>query len=268
MILIDNTAALRLAIQYPYPALLIDIGKRRYLVIADLHIGFEYELAKYGVKLPVQYNKLLSNIGNLLDQTKPTHFVILGDVKHSVSGIAPIEISGLVDILQFLSERVDRVIIVPGNHDGSLDQLVYSLRLENVTIASRRGSVIRGTSIGIFHGHIRPASHVFRRDTLVMAHIHPVIVIRSTFGYVMRVPVWVKARLSKSRRKLLILPAFNELVGGVSIDRVLSSGSSLRIPIAIDIKSVELYTTEGDFLGSLQWLRDKGLVGSAYLSQA
>ena len=42
----------------------------RNLVIADLHIGIEYELYKSGIKVPTQIEKMKEKIDSLIKKTK------------------------------------------------------------------------------------------------------------------------------------------------------------------------------------------------------
>ena len=65
------------------------------LVIADLHIGVEYELYKSGIRIPKQTDKLLARIKNLLKTTKANRLVLLGDLKHFIPYLSIQEIKEL-----------------------------------------------------------------------------------------------------------------------------------------------------------------------------
>lgn len=54
------------------------------LLVADLHIGFEYELAKMGISIPYQTNRLLNELLAIVTESKARRLVIVGDLKHGV----------------------------------------------------------------------------------------------------------------------------------------------------------------------------------------
>ena len=58
------------------------VGKT--LVIADLHIGLEYELRKKGIFIFSQYEKMKNRIISLLEKTKAKRIILLGDLKHNI----------------------------------------------------------------------------------------------------------------------------------------------------------------------------------------
>ncbi|MBE0634131.1 phosphoesterase, partial [Candidatus Bathyarchaeota archaeon] len=67
----------------PYPALMVE-SDERVMMVADLHLGLEYELAKQGINIPYQWNRILEELMVLLEEHRPDRLVMLGDVKHGV----------------------------------------------------------------------------------------------------------------------------------------------------------------------------------------
>ena len=118
------------------------------LVIADLHLGIEYDLYKSGIRIPSQTQKQLAKLIGYIEKTDPDRLLLLGDVKHNVPLISYQEQG---DVPRFLGELAKHapIDIVPGNHDGNLGFLIP--KGADITLHSSRG-VLRG-DIGYFHGH-------------------------------------------------------------------------------------------------------------------
>lgn len=271
----------------PYPALLVQQKKERTMVVADLHIGWEITLAEEGVYVPSQTPKLLNRITQLIEAYKPHRLLFLGDVKHTIARAKPEEWRDIPSFFESLSKKVNNIEVVAGNHDGNLEPLLP----ETVKINSSLGVTIGNT--GLFHGHAWPPPEVAYCPTLVMGHVHPVVVFRDPTGYRITRQVWVKAdcdptqlrkmlskqpnsrRLqsekpesgshgSRQRKKscLLIMPSFNDFLGGQPVNRKSKNsrlasflGPMLRSKI-VDMENAEIYLIDGAFLGSVHQLKD------------
>ena len=61
------------------------------------------------------------------------------------------------------------LILVPGNHDANIQQLIPN----DVTITNSIGLVI-GNDILLTHGHTMPTENFSSVKKIVMGHIHPV----------------------------------------------------------------------------------------------
>ncbi|MCK4531351.1 MAG: metallophosphoesterase, partial [Candidatus Aenigmarchaeota archaeon] len=112
------------------PALVL--GKT--LVIADLHIGVEYEYYKSGIRIPSNTENMRKDVENLIKLTKAKNLVILGDVKHKVPGISRQELREIPDFLYSLGTKI-KVDVLPGNHDSGLKDFIP----DNVFLHSSRG---------------------------------------------------------------------------------------------------------------------------------
>jgi Predicted ICC-like phosphoesterases len=121
-----------------HPALLLE-GEARTLVISDLHVGLEEELRRGGIFLPPQTRRLIDRILSLAGETGARRLVLLGDVKHTVSGVSPYELQELRELLSAVAAAFDDVTIVPGNHDAGLG----SMSLGPVKLARPSGIKLR-----------------------------------------------------------------------------------------------------------------------------
>lgn len=271
------------------PALLIETSLKRFLVIADLHIGFELGLAERGMNIPSQTGKLLKKIVSLVKRYSPQTILFLGDVKHSVPKISMSEWKDVPEFFEALKNMAS-LEVVPGNHDGNLEPLTPP----EVKFHPSKGVVIKNEKIlGLLHGHTWPSPELLKSDVLLVAHNHPMIELRDPLGFRVLEPVWVKAKLSgkhfaeaylkyiglkpstdpvhELRKELgfkvsnldvIIMPAMNQLLGGISLNTQREKGllGPLLESGSINIDGADIYLLDGTYLGPLHNLR-RFLVG-------
>lgn len=267
----------------PYAALLIKRGTEKILIVADLHIGWEVALAEEGVHVPSQTPKLLKRLSHLVESYKPTRLIILGDVKHTIAKIEMEEWRDIPAFFEQLSRIIPKVQVIPGNHDGNLEPLLP----ENIEILPANGEILFDT--GLFHGHTWPNPELLKCKNLIIGHVHPVVVFRDPIGFRITRQVWVKARCDASKlakfvlryadikvkeellcevkvSSLLIMPSFNDFLGGQAVNRRnIGRGSKFKQFIgpvlrsgSVHIGEAEVYLLDGTFLGTINQLRTLG----------
>jgi hypothetical protein len=258
------------------------------MAIADLHIGWEMSLSVKGIHVPSQTPKLLNRLVDLLSKYKPDEILVLGDVKHTVATAEKMEWHDIPDFFISLKKRVKRISIIRGNHDGNLEPLLP----EGITVLPATG--VAFDDVGFFHGHQWPSPALLKCRTLVMGHVHPVVVFRDPAGFRVTRQVWVKAHcdgsklsevlLRKHRIKversaeetfyehygmkpkasqLFIMPSFNDFLGGRPLNERRAVGSSggemVTGPVlrseAVDMTAAEAYLLDGTLLGTIEQLR-------------
>jgi uncharacterized protein len=272
----------------PHPAALIKTGKTKTLLIADPHLGWEIELQEKGIHVPSQTIKILNKLTAILDEYKPDKLVILGDVKYTVVSSEFGEWRDIPEFFQKLQHIISDVAIVRGNHDANLEPLLP----ENVQLLPATGAVLG--DVGVFHGHKWPSPALLGCKTLVMGHLHPVVVFRDPVGCRITRQVWMKATcdaemlakillrkhsvrvegsvaetlqkhfgIKLKTTQLFIMPSFNDFLGGRPINETRPRkeiGSEALIgPVlrseAVDVDNAELYLLDGIYLGTLNQLR-------------
>lgn len=272
----------------PHPAALIKTEKTKTLVIADPHLGWEIALRDKGIHVPSQSSKLLQKLVALLSKYKPDALLILGDIKYTVVSAEPGEWHDIPDFFTELKNYVKDIAIVRGNHDANLEPLLP----ESVKFLPATGIVV--DDVGLFHGHKWPSPSLLKGKTLIMGHLHPVVVFRDPAGFKITRQVWVKAKcdttqlsktlLQKQRIKivstpeetvkkhydfkprtaqLFIMPSFNDFLGGRPINetkpRRKGQTSTMIGPVlrseAVDLDNSEIYLIDGTYLGTLNQLR-------------
>ena len=253
------------------PALFINIAKERVLVVADLHLGIEAELASGGVGLPSQMPRVKERLVELIHRQEPDRLVFLGDVKHNVPVAAWQEWRELPEFFADLA-KLTCVEIVLGNHDGDIKGMVPS----GVTIHGPKGMVLgMRRRVGLIHGHAWPRPEVLKVETLIAAHNHPAVEFRDELGARTIEPVWLRCKLEPKRfpdklrsaikgdgPKLLVIPAFSELVSGAAVNRAIPE--ELLGPMfkagAVRLDDAEAYLLDGTFLGTVSTLKELGEV--------
>ncbi|MCX8170478.1 MAG: metallophosphoesterase [Candidatus Bathyarchaeota archaeon] len=274
----------------PYAALTVDYGSEKALVISDVHLGWEASLSEEGVHIPSQTGKLIRRLERIISLEKPDCLIVLGDVKHTIEKIEIEEWRDVPFFFERIRGKVPCVKVVPGNHDGNIEVLLP----EGVEVTPQQG-VILG-SAGLFHGHAWPDIKMLECETLVIGHIHPTVTFKDPMGFRITNQVWVKApcdinMLAKSMlrhygvkfkreedpenllkinfsiepkvKNLLIMPSFNDLLGGRAINRSSIYGEAVFKdfigPIirsrSVILERSEVYLLDGTFLGSLGMLR-------------
>ncbi|MBO3763105.1 MAG: metallophosphoesterase family protein [Candidatus Brockarchaeota archaeon] len=219
------------------PALILN---NEYLVVSDLHIGFEKELRDKGINVPEKSSEFSERLLNLLKTHKLKKLIIAGDLKHKVSGISLLE--SLVVTRNFLNLFLDleEVHLVPGNHDGDILGLLPS----KVKVHNVMGFEVNGSWIS--HGHARLPKEALSKDYIILGHIHPVVKITDNSGYSYTIQVWLE-RINK-KPKVIIMPAFNNYVGYLTVNNDNFRMPALRM-LNISIEDMNVTTLDGYNLG-------------------
>jgi len=228
------------------------------LLISDLHLGLEKEMAKKGFRLPAYSVKMVGRVKDAAEKYGTKRLAVLGDVKHTVGKVEDIDwgvVPWFFDTMLDIFEAVD---VVPGNHDGNIRTVLP----QRVTLHSSQGMVLgRGRGrVGVAHGHAWPSEEAIATKNLVIGHSHFTYEMRDALGSRTREAVWVRADYdvaelmrgagyesgAKGKGKLTVMPPFNRLVGGQPINRsrsfqfgpVLSSRS-------VSLEDADIFLTDG-----------------------
>lgn len=245
-------------------ALLIESKKGNVLVVADFHIGFEYELLGQGIRVPSQTEGMARKLNSIISSTKSKRLVILGDLKHKVPGTSYQELREIPAFLE--SINCGSIDLVAGNHDAELEYIVP----KKVGIHQSSGMIIEagGKKFGLFHGHAWPSREIITGcDYLVCAHLHPIVSIKDALGGVHREPCWLFSHLlpgeveenygglgPKHGSQVAIMPAFNPMLGGVAINEIASFDSFFS---CVDFEEGEVFLLDGTGLGQLKNFRQQ-----------
>ncbi|MDG6898396.1 MAG: metallophosphoesterase family protein [Nitrososphaerota archaeon] len=228
------------------------------LLVSDLHLGMEKEMAKKGFSVPSYGMKMVGRIRDISEERGLDRLVVLGDVKHSVGKVEDIDWGVVPWFFDTMLDLFQTVEVVPGNHDGGIRTVLP----QRVKLHPSEGAVLEegGERVGIAHGHAWPSLKAMETRRLVIGHSHFTYEMKDSLGTRSRESVWVHARFDmkqmteragyKSRLKgegeVIVMPPFNRLVGGQPINRkksfefgpVLSSG-------AISLERADIFLLDG-----------------------
>jgi len=231
------------------PALILE-GESRNLIVADLHIGFEADLAAKNIFVGknTTINDMISEICKIIDETKPDSLILLGDVKSSIKSISKNEWDEIPLFFDKVGKKVE-IVLIPGNHDSNIQRLVP----DGVTLVSSTGLVIENTLLT--HGHTLPSNNFSHVDKIIMGHVHPVFFKEDSVLNGQR--VWVSIKTEKQKIfssssgeiEIIIVPSFNKYFYATHKKKYKKSIS----PIIEKIKkksSAKIVTLDGAVIGN------------------
>ena len=158
------------------------------LLISDLHLGLEKEMAKKGFRLPAYSVRMVDRIRDIADRYRTRRLAVLGDVKHAVGKVEDIDWGVIPWFFDTMLDLFESVEVVPGNHDGSIRTVLP----QRVVLHQSQGTVLgkgRGR-IGVAHGHAWPAEEAIKTKNLVIGHSHFTYEMRDSLGSRTREAVW------------------------------------------------------------------------------
>ena len=200
---------------YPQPILIIENSKMdKYLVITDIHIGFEDKIVKKGIFIDPKNNvdELLDDLSNIIKKTRVKNLIILGDLKSSINIITQSEWNNVPYFLNSLS-KLCNIYLIPGNHDGNIIHLLS----KDINLMSKKGMEIN--NILLTHGHTIPTIGK-NIDKIVTGHLHPIL--KKEGNICNGQKVWIRIILKKKWGKkdeiknkeriieFIIIPHFNK----------------------------------------------------------
>lgn len=235
--------------------------KQNAIIIADVHIGIEFEYKLKGVNIDIQTDIILKRCISLIKKYSADTIVIVGDIQHTIFAQKHVQRELLQQehreinyFLKALSELVDTIHIIKGNHDGLL-------KSNYAEIHAAPGIKLDETAFT--HGHSWPSASIVQTNLIIMGHIHPHIRLLTGIGYTHQYPCWLRGNIAsqalrthyrnvKSDLPFIVMPAFNPLCGGAAVNRDQFKEALFS---AINFPNVIAYTLEGVNLGRIRHLR-------------
>ena len=154
--------------------LLIEEANKKVLVFGDLHLGYGGSLRNSGVMVPAIVGKqMVEESRNVFEKVgKVEEIVLVGDVKHEFGSILQEEREEMNMVVNYLLEWCEKLVIIRGNHDKILPNIV---RGEGIEV--RDYYVWRDYCF--LHGD-KDFEEIYDKkiNTWVMGHSHPAITLR------------------------------------------------------------------------------------------
>lgn len=201
------------------------------LVIADLHLG---KAAASSVEFPLgAIEDVVERVEGLLARFEPDEFVVAGDALHSFGRVPEAVEEAIADLARAAREAGARPVFVVGNHDTMLDS-VWNGPTEDEYVIEGDGTD-DGDSAGdgggsitvICHGHEEPEAEA---DRYIVGHDHPAIVIEGQ-----KRQCFLSGRSAYRGADVLVLPTFNRLVEGVSVNGRIGETRPELSPLVTDV---------------------------------
>jgi len=173
-------------------------------VMADFHLGYEDVMAQKGLFLPrLQFPHIMDLLEKIFEKYSPRRFIIDGDLKHEFSRNMPQEWREIEEVIDFISERCE-LIVIRGNHDNFLR-----------SILKRKGLKLHEKySLGNYifvHGH--RMAEIDGNKTLIIGHEHPSLTLRDEISATYKLPVFLYSP------QLIVLPAVSIYASGTDITK-------------------------------------------------
>ncbi len=209
------------------------LEEHRALVISDVHLGFEAELATRGILVPrFHFKDVLEQVARTIREAKllgPVEKIIInGDLKHEFGTISPQEWREILRLLDFLSKHCRTIVLIRGNHDVKLSPIARKRQIEVVPD-------LLLDSVFITHGHVVPSSERFRKaKVVIIGNEHPAVSLKDTIR-----SETFKCFLSGTfrRKKLLVIPSMNPSTIGTDV----RSGEFISPYLHQDISDFRVY---------------------------
>jgi len=195
------------------------LPQARTLVLADVHLGFEQALHREGTLVPRgHFQQLLARLERVLVQLdasreNPLNRVILnGDLSHQFGHLTIREWTEARELLAYLENVSQQIIVIEGNHDVNVEVLSEASRKAKIFAMYELGDLL------FLHGHSEPQELSPQIQTLVIGHEHPAVGLRdSVTGRVELYKCFLVGRYGD--RRLIVQPSFNPWTQGSDLLR-------------------------------------------------
>lgn len=231
------------------PALILK-GKKKNMIITDIHIGFESSMTSNEIFIGKNstIKQTIDEVSEIIDDEKPDSIILLGDIKSSVKNISRNEWDEVPMFFNEISKKCD-VVLIPGNHDANIQRLVP----DNITMISSTGMVEE--DVLLTHGHTVPSENFSHVNKIIMGHLHPVFFQEDSVMNGQRVWVTIKTEKEKifpnksGELEITIIPSFNRYFYATHRKKYKKSISPIidRIKTA---SSAKIITLDGSIIGN------------------
>lgn len=178
-----------------------------YLVISDLHLGYESSLNAAGLMIPrFQYKKIIERLKEILSKTNARKIIVNGDLKHEFGKISKQEFKEIEDFIDFLKKEFKEVILIKGNHDNFTCFIAENKGLKVYDYYSVENFLV-------LHGDKIPENPI-REETVIIGHEHPSIGLRSG-ERVEKIKCFLKGKWNL--KNIIVMPSFNFISEGSDV---------------------------------------------------
>lgn len=194
-----------------YDAVIIDLALKvnDYLIITDLHLGYEQALNAEGIMVPkFQYPHIVNRLDEMKIESECNKIIINGDLKHEFGRISRQEWSETLKFLDYLKTNFENIILIKGNHDNFTRYIARKTELEVHDNYQLNDTLIT-------HGDRIPSNlNDYDINNIIIGHEHPCIGLRSG-ERVEKIKCYLKGEYQDWN--LIVMPSFNFVTEGSDI---------------------------------------------------
>jgi putative SbcD/Mre11-related phosphoesterase len=180
------------------------------LVVSDLHLGLEGSVTHEGNYVPqFQLEQIKEDVRKASDRTGASRILLNGDLKHEFKYTRFSEKREIEEFVDLLHSLFDEVVVVEGNHDTFLEEVLEDVRYEETHLEH---------GLLFMHGHEALKPDV-EYDTLVIGHEHPALELKDDVGTTEKIDCFLYGKM-KNGKSIVVMPAFSKISGGSAVNNV------------------------------------------------
>lgn len=204
-----------------------------YLIISDLHLGYEQSLNAEGIMIPrFQYPKIITRLKEIQRRSSVNKIIVNGDLKHEFGQITRQEWNETTEFLDYLKSNYEEIILIKGNHDN------FTKFISKKTNLDVEDSFKIGDSLVLHGDKILPELDDEDVENLIIGHEHPCIGLRNG-ERVEKIKCYLTGEYGKYN--LLVMPSFNFVTEGSDILQEKPLSPFLK---EISTEEMEVYAVE------------------------
>jgi len=193
-----------------YSASILDLALQvnDYLIISDLHLGYEQSLNAEGIMIPrFQYPLIIERLKKIQQKSSCNNIVVNGDLKHEFGQISRQEWNETQEFLDYLKANFDDIVLIKGNHDNFTKFIAQKTDLEVEECFKIDDSLV-------LHGDKILEGIDPEINNLIIGHEHPSIGLRNG-ERVEKIKCYLAGKYKQWN--LIVMPSFNFVTEGSDI---------------------------------------------------
>ena len=195
------------------------------VVLGDLHLGYERALEEEGMYIPrFNTSSIREALNRIICRYEPKRIVLLGDIKHDFKRTRYEGKEEVRKVIELLENAAD-VIVVKGNHDNFLQNILYDTDLMAVDYVDICGFRME-------HGHVDSG-----KRPVIIGHEHPSVRIAGSVSG----GVKLQCFLHLEEEGIIVIPPFSPLSSGSDLS--LAGPETFMSPAckAADVGDADVY---------------------------
>ncbi|NMJ77310.1 hypothetical protein GLU64_02780 [Nanohaloarchaea archaeon] len=180
------------------------------LALSDIHLGLEGSVTSKGGYVPkFQLEDIIDDIREAKQETDASKILVNGDLKNEFNKNYYTEKKEVEKFVQKLKQIFEEVLIVRGNHDNFLEDILERNGIELKDRYSEEGVLF-------VHGH-KDIDDLKDFETIVIGHEHPALALQDEIGVSERVDCILYGKTDEDT-EVIVLPAFSKISNGTRIN--------------------------------------------------